>query len=259
LASQSFGKSTYFNKVHHLKDMRNVEYIDRIPVDLNTHDQIFELVNGWLYQRQCSRHIITLNAMMLMAAIKNDCFGEIIKQADLVTVDGYGIDWWLRKKGYCNFQRLTGVNLTRELLIKSCQNGYSVYFLGGTSKVVSMLRKILAEQWPRLNICGIQDGFSISKSRTAILQEIVACKPHLLLVGLGSPQQEMFLAKILPYLDATVGIGVGGTFEVLSGIKREAPQFIRDHGWEWCFRMLQDPRRLKLIPDLVRFWYRYLR
>jgi N-acetylglucosaminyldiphosphoundecaprenol N-acetyl-beta-D-mannosaminyltransferase len=196
---------------------------------------------------------------MLMAALKNDYLGEIIKQADLVTVDGYGIDWGLRQKGHHNFQRLSGVNLTRELLTKSCQNGYSVYFLGGSPKVTAALRKKLPVQWPGLNICGIRDGYGNSLSQTAIRQEIVASKPHLLLVGLGSPLQEMFLAKILPYLDATVGIGVGGTFEVLGGLKREAPQFVRDHGWEWCFRMLQDPRRLKLIPDLVKFWYRYLR
>lgn len=239
--------------------MRNVEYIDRIPVDLNTKEEIFELVNGWLYQRQRSRLIITLNATMLMAAQKNDCLGEIIKQADLVTVDGYGIDWGLRQKGHRNFQRLTGVNLTRELLTKSCQNDYSVYFLGGTPKVAATMRKILPVQWPGLNICGIRDGYGKSLSQTSIWQEIIACNPHLLLVGLGSPQQETFLAKILPYLDATVGIGVGGTFDVLMGLKWEAPSFICDHGWEWCFRMLQDPRRLKLIPDLVRFWYRYLR
>lgn len=239
--------------------MRNVEYLDGIPVDLNTNDEIFELVNGWLFQRLRSRHIITLNATMLMTALQDDYFGEIIKQADLVTVDGYGIDWGLRQKGYHNFQRLTGVNLTRELLTQSCQKGFSVYFLGGTPKVAAMLRKILPVQWPGLNICGIQDGYGNCLSPTAITQEIIARKPHLLLVGLGSPQQEVFLAGILPYLEATVGIGVGGTFEVLMGLKWEAPQFIRDHGWEWCFRMFQDPHRLKLIPDLVRFWYRYLR
>jgi N-acetylglucosaminyldiphosphoundecaprenol N-acetyl-beta-D-mannosaminyltransferase len=239
--------------------MRNIEYIDGIPVDLYTNAEIVELVNGWLYQRQRSWHIITLNAIMLMTALKNDYFGQIIKQADLVTVDGYGIDWVLRRKGQRNFQRLTGVNLTRKLLTMSCQKGYSVYFLGGTPKVAATLRKILPVQWPGLNICGIQDGYGFRLNQTAIWQEIVAGKPHLLLVGLGSPQQEAFLAEILPCLNATVGIGVGGTFEVLLGLKWEAPQFIRDHGWEWCFRMLQDPRRLKLIPDLVSFWYRYLR
>jgi N-acetylglucosaminyldiphosphoundecaprenol N-acetyl-beta-D-mannosaminyltransferase len=239
--------------------MENVEYIAEIPINLSTNKEILELVNGWMYKHQQSRHIVTLNAAILINARKNDLFRAIIKKADLVTIDGYGIDWALRKKGHRNIQRLNGINLTRELLKKSAQNGYSVYFFGGSPKVAANLNKILPVQWPGLTICGIRDGYSIRLGQTAIFEEIVAIQPHLLLVGLGSPEQDLFLAKILPYLNATLGIGVGGSFEVLCGLKREAPQFIRDHGWEWCFRMLQDPHNLRLLPDLVRFWYRYLK
>jgi N-acetylglucosaminyldiphosphoundecaprenol N-acetyl-beta-D-mannosaminyltransferase len=239
--------------------MNNTGFVDGIPINLSSNNQIYRLIKDWLAQGRCSRHIITLNSVMLVTALKYNPFKNIIKQADLVTVDGYGIEWALRKKGYHNIQRLTGVDLTRELLKISCQNDYSVYFLGGTLKVVSMLETLLPEKWPGLSICGIRDGYGHSLPPTALFNEIVEKQPRLLFVAKGSPDQEMYLAGILPYLNTTVGIGVGGTFEVLCGLKREAPQFIRNHGLEWCFRMLQEPRKLRLIPDLARFWYKYLR
>jgi N-acetylglucosaminyldiphosphoundecaprenol N-acetyl-beta-D-mannosaminyltransferase len=237
----------------------NIKYIDEIPVSLSNNREIFDLTNDWLAHRGRSRHIITLNALMLLAASRYNLFKAIIQQADLVTVDGYGIDWILHKKGCPNTQRLTGVDLTRHLLTQSCQNAYSVYFFGGTPQITAALKKVLPVKWPGLTIAGVQDGYGNILHPVEVFQEIRVKQPHLLLVGLGVPEQELFLAKILPCLDATVGIGVGGTFEVLCGFKRESPQFIRNHGWEWCFRMLQEPRKFKNFPDLVRFWYRYLR
>jgi N-acetylglucosaminyldiphosphoundecaprenol N-acetyl-beta-D-mannosaminyltransferase len=242
-----------------MRAMEHTVYLNGIPVNLYSNDAIFRLTDDWLVRRQGSRHIITLNAAMMVAALKDNLLKEIINRADLVTVDGYGIDWALQKKGFHNIQRLTGIDLARELLKKSCQNAYSVYFFGSSPKVAATLRKVLPVQWPGLIICNIHDGYGGSLPPAAVFKEIVIKQPRLLLVGLGTPEQELFLAKILPYLDATVGIGVGGALEVLSGLKREAPQFIRKHGLEWCYRMLQAPRKLRLIPDLAKFWFRYLR
>jgi N-acetylglucosaminyldiphosphoundecaprenol N-acetyl-beta-D-mannosaminyltransferase len=238
--------------------MGNIEYLDGIPIN-PSKDEIFEMTNAWLTNRQHSRHIITLNAQMVIAAAKFSGFKEILKRADLVTVDGYGVDWALRKMGCSNVQRLTGVDLTRILLQKSCQSAYPVYFFGGTPRVAVELRKVLPLKWPGLVITGIQDGYGSCYTQTVVLKDIIRRQPFLLLVGLGTPVQELFLAEILPYLKATVGIGVGGAFEVLSGLRQEAPAFIRNHGWEWCFRMLQEPRKINRIPDLARFWYKYLR
>ncbi|HBE77393.1 MAG TPA: hypothetical protein DDW65_06365 [Firmicutes bacterium] len=238
--------------------MSSIEYLDGIPVNLS-NNEVVALMNDWLTIHQHSRHIITLNAQMVIAAAKFSCFKEIIKQADLVTVDGYGVDWALRKRGCPNVQRLVGVDLARILLQKSCQNACPVYFFGGTPRVASELRRVLPLKWPGLIITDIQDGYGSCSTQTAVFKDIIRRQPFLLLVGLGTPAQELFLAGILPYLTATVGIGVGGAFEVLSGLRREAPPFIRNHGWEWCFRMLQEPRKINRLPDLARFWYKYLR
>jgi len=235
----------------------DIEYIDEIPVSLCSNREILDLIDNWLMVRECSRHVITLNALMLMTALKHIPLKEFMQQSDLVTVDGYGIEWILHKKGLQS-QRFTGVDLTRQLLKQSCQKSYSVYFFGGTAKIVAALKKVLPIQWPGLIISGIRDGYGSPDSRQLVFKEIVGKQPHLLLVGLGTPQQELFLGQVLPYLTATVGIGVGGTFEVLCGLKLEAPGFIRSHGLEWCFRMFQEPGRLKKLPDLVRFWYHYL-
>ncbi len=235
-----------------------MEYINDIPVSLYTNEEILALINHWLARRERSRHIITLNALMVMAASRLTSLSDIMHQADLVTVDGYGIEEVLHKRGL-KVQRFTGVDLTSQLLKQACQKTYSVYFLGGTEKIVAALRRVLPLRWPGLNISGVRDGYGNLDPEGAVFHEIISKQPHLLLVGLGVPQQVLFLAKILPYLRGTVGIGVGGTFEVLSGLKSEAPTFFRNHGLEWCYRMLQEPRRLKQLPYLVQFWYRYLR
>jgi N-acetylglucosaminyldiphosphoundecaprenol N-acetyl-beta-D-mannosaminyltransferase len=234
-----------------------MEFIEDIPISLYTNQEILDLIDNWLTNRERSRHIITLNALTLMASSKVASLKDAIQHADLVTVDGYGIEGILRKRGL-NVERFTGVDLTRQLLKQACQKTYSVYFFGGNEKIVAALRKILPLRWPGLVISGIRDGYGRLTSEEAVFDEIICKQPHLLLVGLGVPRQALFLAKILPYLRGTVGVGIGGTFEVLCGLKLEAPGFIRNHGLEWSFRMLQEPYRLKQLPYLFQFWYRYL-
>ncbi len=234
-----------------------MEYIEDIPISLYKNREVLDLIDNWLTSRERSRHIITLNALMLMAAVRLISLKDVIQQADMVTVDGYGIERLLHKRGL-KVQRFTGVDLTRQLLKQACQKAYSVYFFGGTEKIVTALRQVLPLKWPGLIISGVRDGYGNSGTEEVVFHEIVCKQPHILLVGLGVPEQDLFLARVLPYLRGTVGIGVGGTFEVLCGLKLEAPPLIRNHGLEWCFRMLQEPHRLKQLPYLVRFWCRYL-
>lgn len=239
--------------------MRNVAYFNGIPVDLKNNQEIYELVTCWLYMGDKSRQIVTLNAVILISALRNPFLKETIQRADLVTIDGYGIEWVLQKNGYPCTQRLRGVDLTRALLIKAVQSGSTVYFFGGTPKIARLIQETFSYSWPGLLISGIRDGYGYYLTRNEIIKDIIDKQPHLLFVGLGSPEQELFLAEVLPYLERTIGVGVGGTLAVLTGVKQEAPRFIRERGLEWCFRMFQEPQKIRLIPDLICFWYRFLR
>jgi N-acetylglucosaminyldiphosphoundecaprenol N-acetyl-beta-D-mannosaminyltransferase len=233
--------------------MKLRENIKGIPVDLVTKSELLGIMSGWLTGHNQSRQVVTLNAVIFISSLKNSHLKQIICEADLVTIDGYGIALALARMGHRNMQHFTGVDLVREMLSFCVRNKLTVYFYGGSLKTVATLKQILPVRWPGLLISSVRDGYE-SLAQAEIIDEIGRKQPDLILVGLGSPKQELFLAKVLPNLKKTVGIGVGGTFEILAGLKREAPGFIRNSGLEWLYRMLQDPRRIRLIPDLLRFW-----
>jgi N-acetylglucosaminyldiphosphoundecaprenol N-acetyl-beta-D-mannosaminyltransferase len=240
--------------------MTGRHYLGDIPIDLfEDRTMVVARIHDWLRQPECSRQIVTLNASMLVKTLNCPALKQAIRGADLVTIDGYGIERALRKMGFSGLCRLAGVELVRELLSGGEISGLSVFFYGGSPDMVKKLRRQLKALWPGITIAGIVNGYGIRYDACRIGEEIIQCRPGLLLVGLGSPRQEIFLAKLLPHLAGTVGIGVGGALEVIAGVKKEAPQFVRDNGWEWLYRMGQEPRKLAGLIDLTRFWNRFLR
>jgi N-acetylglucosaminyldiphosphoundecaprenol N-acetyl-beta-D-mannosaminyltransferase len=230
-------------------------YLEGVPVDLGSKQELLELVTGWLSAPICSRQIVTLNALILMQAWQDQRMRRIVQGADLVTVDGIGVELALRQKGCEEIQRFTGLELTKEILSRLREKNSSVYLYGGTPRVAALLQQMLPKRFPGVNLCAVRDGYGQQIPPAQVMGEIIAKQPGLLLVALGSPKQEIFLEEVLPRLKGTVGVGVGGVFEVLAGIKREAPRLVRDLGGEWLYRMLQDPWRVKKIPDLLKFGY----
>ena len=226
-------------------------YLGEIPVDAGLRSEVGRTVGSWLLSGQESRQVVTLNAAMLSLALGNTRLKGIIQKADLVIVDGYGIKMALERRGI-GTQSFPGVELAVEMISLCIREKLPVYCFGGTKRTVTGLRQ---KYDGSAVFC--RDGFS--EDEALIREEIVKLDPRLLLVGLGSPRQECFLAEILPDLTATVGIGIGGALEIISGQKPRAPQFLINHGGEWCYRMFRDPKKLKLLPELIKFWYRFLR
>lgn len=226
-------------------------YINEVPVDTGPRSVIWETVVNWLNKAEKPRQVITLNAVILIEALKNHRLMEIIQRADLVTVDGYGILLALKKNGYWS-ERFPGVELADRLLSYCVQKQLPVYCYGGSKESVRRLKYKYDQE-----LVLFRDGFG--EKEFLIREEILTLQPALLLTGLGSPRQELFLAKLLPELKATVGIGVGGAFEIFSGLKPRAPATFSNHGWEWCYRMFHEPQKIKYLPELIKFWYGFLR
>jgi N-acetylglucosaminyldiphosphoundecaprenol N-acetyl-beta-D-mannosaminyltransferase len=240
--------------------MTGRQYLGDIPVDLfEDRTMIIRLIRGWLRQPVRPRQVVTLNASMLVKSFDCPALRRAIRGADLVTIDGYGIERALLTRGFSGFCRMAGIELMRELLSCAETLGLSVFFYGGSPEMEEMLRCKLKAIWPGMTIAGISNGYPDCDNGCRIGEKIRQCRPGLLVAGLGSPRQEIFLAGLLPDLSGTVGIGVGGALEVIAGIKKEAPRVVRDYGWEWLYRMLQEPRKFAGIVDLARFWNRFLR
>jgi N-acetylglucosaminyldiphosphoundecaprenol N-acetyl-beta-D-mannosaminyltransferase len=227
-------------------------YLDEIPVDAGSRREIWETVINWLNKGEKSRQVVTLNAVMLISALKNNRLKEVILRSDLVSADGYGILLALKKKGLWT-ERFPGVELAERLIGYCVQKRLSVYGYGGSNESVRRLREMYGNNKSIL----FRAGFG--EREDLIHKEILAVQPALLLTGLGSPRQEFFLAEIIPELKNTVGIGIGGAFEIISGQKKRAPAILTNHGWEWCYRMFDEPRKIKHLPELAKFWHRFLR
>lgn len=232
--------------------MINRYYLNEIPVDFGPRTDVWRTVNDWLFSGEKPRQVVTLNAVMLTTALTQSRLKRVIQRADLVTVDGYGIMMALQRRGIWT-ESFPGVELAGQLMDYCIQKKLPVYCLGGTKGTVLGLRQIYGEYGSVF----FRDGFS--ENQDLIREEIIKLEPKLILAGLGSPRQEYFLAELLPKLTATVGIGVGGALEIISGQKPRAPKFLINNGGEWCYRMLQDPKKLKLLPELVKFWHLFLR
>jgi N-acetylglucosaminyldiphosphoundecaprenol N-acetyl-beta-D-mannosaminyltransferase len=150
-------------------------------------------------------------------------------------------------------ERITGVDLTNDLCALLNEQAGSVYLLGGNPGAALTMADKLQNIYPKLRIAGVDcpaKGFEKnSQNAILVLQKIQTACPDLLLVGFGAPKQEYWIEDNLLALPCKLVMGVGGTFDMISGQVRRAPQWVQSSGLEWLFRVCTEPRRL---------WKRYL-
>lgn len=230
-------------------------FLDGLPVDLLPPGLVRDLIGQWLIRPERSYQVVTLNALMVMATRNHPALKKAITEAALVVADGVGITMALKRTGVIPSPRYRGIDLTRDLLEQALLLKRNVYFFGASRPVLDRLAKVIAEKWPGIRVAGMWDGYQKTDGAYA---DILEKKPDILLVALGTPQQELFLASVLKDLPGTIGVGVGGSFDVLAGIKPEAPLVIQKIGMEWLFRMVRDPERCRKLPELARFWAGYV-
>jgi len=197
--------------------------------------------------------LYTLNALTLLIADERPDYAEVLRRADLVVADGVGVVWAIRKLTGLAVERVTGIDLIDDLCRVCCQEGQSVYLLGGKPGVAAAAGQRLLARFPGLRVVGARDGFWSPAEEHEVVAAINACQPGLLLVGLGQPRQEQFLDRHRDRLRARLAMGCGGSFDVLAGRVKRAPGWMRAAGLEWFFRLLQEPWRLRRVAQLPRF------
>lgn len=197
--------------------------------------------------------IITLNAEIVYNAQNDQALRNIINSAQMVTPDGIGIVWGARILGYQIKSRVTGIDLVHRLCEVAAARGWKIYFFGAAPGVAEMAAQKLNEQYQGLKICGCRDGYFAESEVENIIKDIKAKAPEILLVALGAPKQEIFIKKHKNKLGVPVCLGVGGSFDVLSGIKLRAPQVFIKLNLEWFYRLLTEPSRFKRQLALPKF------
>ena len=197
--------------------------------------------------------VATANAEMLMRATHDEELRRILNASALVVPDGAGTVWAARHLGHAMPERVAGYDLAQELLRRAPAEGRRVYFFGAAPGVAEKAKAKAEQLYPGIEIVGVRNGFFSSADNAAIIAEIRAACPDLLLVALGVPKQEKWIAAHLAELDVPVAIGVGGTLDVMAGVMKRAPHWMQQANREWLFRGLMQPKRAGRLLALPKF------
>ena len=190
-----------------------------------------------------------VNSATINDIVRNVDFRFTINNADLVHIDGMSVVWALRSFGYDVPERVATPDLADDILAMADRNGMSIFLFGAKESTLLLCRQNIEMKFPNLRISGSRNGYYKPEEEKDIFDLINNSKPDILLLGMSSPKKELFFESYRHKLDARYILGVGGYFDIMSGIIKRAPLWMQDTGLEWLYRLLQEPRRL---------WKRYL-
>jgi N-acetylglucosaminyldiphosphoundecaprenol N-acetyl-beta-D-mannosaminyltransferase len=199
-----------------------------------------------------SKVVCVANVHMLVEASSDRGLANILEEADLVTPDGMPLVWmvqWMRKQQQ---DRVAGMDLMLAVCQAAIAQNVSVYFLGSDAKTLEQIRQRLKRELPHLKVAGMSPLPMLStpiQVDSAVVEQVNSSGAGIVFLSLGCPKQEKWMAA---YRDRTqaVMLGIGGVFPIYAGQQQRAPEFIRDAGFEWLYRLVQEPKRL---------WSRYSR
>ena len=216
---------------------------------------IHENYSDWLAQRlQANQgtHVVTINAEMTMQARKNKNLANVIKQAELVVPDGSGIVLYLQSQGQ-KINRCPGIELSEQVVQIAADKQWRIFLIGGAPKVVDTVAEGWRQKWPDIMIVGMHDGYFDAAIEQQICEKLQSSQPDLILVGLGVPRQELWIQQYRHLCPNAVWIGVGGSFDIWSGLKTRAPEWFGKNNLEWLYRLYQEPWRWRRMLSLPHF------
>jgi len=197
--------------------------------------------------------VCTANLDHLATIQKDSEFRDVYKNADLILADGMPIVWLSHLGSAPLKERVAGSDLLYALAKESSKSGLRLFFLGGKPSAAEKSARILQKMYPGAQVsgyyCPAPDVLDTLEEDLRICHMIEEAKTDVVLVGFGAPKQEIWINKHRLALKASVAIGVGGAFDMASGIVKRAPSWMQHCGMEWSYRLIQEPKRL---------WKRYL-
>jgi N-acetylglucosaminyldiphosphoundecaprenol N-acetyl-beta-D-mannosaminyltransferase len=227
--------------------------LGHLGIDTYSHETLVADVLQHALTGTNTRQIVTANAQFYVLAEQNSRFRQCLEAADYICADGMPIVWACNRYCHATVPRIAGVDLIEDVCQSGAANGLRIFLLGGRPQTAAKTAEILQLRYKGLEVAGVSCppfGFEKDESALAsVLDHIARAQPHVLFVGLGAPKQELFINEHIRRLKVPVAIGIGGSFEILSGSISRAPQWMQTSGLEWAYRLGQEPRRL---------WKRYL-
>jgi len=183
----------------------------------------------------------------LVTSVRDKAIGERVKKIDMAVADGQPVRWALNSFHNVGMKdRVYGPTLTLHVLAKAAKQNLNVYLYGSTEETLAKFSAFIRTNYPGVNLCGIHpDRFrdATPEEDEADIQKINAANAHIVLVGRGCPRQEVWVADHLGKINAAM-MAVGAAFDFHAGKVKQAPKWMQNHGLEWFYRLIKEPRRL---------------
>lgn len=226
---------------------------NRYPI-LNTYvnaismDETIAEVEKIIKTGKPTQHVV-INALKVNLMNENAELQKIVNACPLINADGASIVWAAKKLGVPLKERVAGIDLFENLVKLAAEKGYKIYLFGAKEEVVTKVKKIFEEKYPTLQIVGYRNGYFTEADEPEIVKNMHDSGADMMFVAFSSPKKEFWVNKYLNDLNIPFVMGVGGSFDVVAGVTDRAPKWMQDHGLEWFYRFIQEPRRL---------WNRYI-
>ena len=213
-----------------------------IQVNTESYDDLLPIVFEQIEKEQKSL-IVAINPEKIIKAKEDPALKTLLNNAEFQIPDGIGVILASKiQKGHIT-SRVTGVDMMLRLCEEAAKRGKPIFLYGGKPGVADKAAEKLKELYPMIQIAGTQDGYE--KDNQKVLDKINKAKPDLLFVAMGSPKQENWINSNRGQLYPTIYQGVGGSFDVLAGTVKRAPEAFQKVGMEWFYRLMKEPQRIK--------------
>jgi N-acetylglucosaminyldiphosphoundecaprenol N-acetyl-beta-D-mannosaminyltransferase len=219
------------------------EIFNKNKSDLMSYIENFEKVN-----------IISGNPEVLFNGLNNPILKKNFKSDNSIIIpDGVGTVIASKILKEPVKEKIAGIDIFREVLIKANSEGRSIYLLGSKEETINKCVENIKDEFPNLKISGFHNGFFDLNNCNDIIEEIKECNPWALFVAMGSPRQEIFIEKVFKDSNVHIFMGVGGVFDIFAGELKRAPKWMISLGLEWLYRVIKEPFRIKRLIAIPKF------
>lgn len=214
-----------------------------VPVDAASVTDAVRTIETWVDERR-GLSALYINAHIVNLIHDDPSLSEVFAQSSLNYADGMSMVWAARMLGHALPERVPLTYAIEDLAANWNERGFSVYFLGGEPGRAEGAAQQLVGRYPGIRVAGWHDGFFSDEQSSQIVDQINESRADILLVGLGNPRQELWVAENIGRLTVAATMTCGGLFDWVSGLRKPAPRWLGRFGLEWCYRLVQEPRRL---------------
>lgn len=229
--------------------MTERSYLLNSPVDKLTMEQTLSIIDQSIREKKQIHHVV-VNAAKLVSMQKDPELRAAVVDCDVINADGQSVVWALKLLGDPVPERVAGIDLMENLIKNAQDKNHRIFFFGAKEEIVKKVVEKYSEKYTPEIIAGYRNGYYSATEEEMIAREIAASGADILFVAITSPKKEKFLHRYAENLkNISFIMGVGGSFDVVSGMTKRAPLWMQKSGLEWFYRLLQEPGRM---------WKRYL-